>query len=137
MRKVSSLKTNSIFRFAIFTLPFENFIFAPSYGWATITPIILLVYVLLNIKNINRSFLKSRNILLFFSIGVIITILNFLLSAAHPLNFINAMISIMFGLIVFFSIDIFYENNKENLPTELKKITKTLLISYTISIMID
>ena len=40
------LISNVIFEIAIALLPFENFFFAPSSGWATITPIILALYIL-------------------------------------------------------------------------------------------
>ena len=34
-----------IFLIGIFLLPFENFFFAPSFGWATVTPIIFAIYI--------------------------------------------------------------------------------------------
>ena len=48
--KEKTFNSDIIFYIAIFLLPFENFFFAPSSGWATITPIILAIYILLNLR---------------------------------------------------------------------------------------
>ena len=48
--KVKNLKDYDVFKLGVVMLPFENFFFAPSSGWATITPVILFIYMLLNYK---------------------------------------------------------------------------------------
>lgn len=65
-----------IFSIGIFLLPFENFFFAPSSGWATVTPIIFAIYILFNL-DIRKMIEKAKdekakkNILYFYVINFI------------------------------------------------------------------
>lgn len=121
-----------IFEIGIFMIPFENLFFAPSAGWATITPIIFLIYVLINIKEALRSIFKYKNILFFILIGILLSLINYLFVGIESKNFINASISLGLGIINLLSIDIYFrkKNNK------IDKVIKILLISYGISLFI-
>lgn len=49
-----------IFKIGIFLLPFENFFFAPSSGWATISPLVFVIYILLIFKMAIKGIYKYR-----------------------------------------------------------------------------
>lgn len=124
--------TNLIFYLAIFLVPFENFKFAPSAGWATLTPIILALYIVLNFKVFIKEILNFKKFILFFVGAIILTTINYCVVGFKIVNTINAMISIGLGFVSLFSFDIFYkENNKQ-----FNNVIKILLISYTISFLV-
>lgn len=132
MKKINS---DIFFKIAIFFLPFENFFFAPSAGWAAISPIILALYLVLNLKTLGKSIAKFHKITFFFLIGIIITSLNWLMVDVSFSNYLNTLISLGLGLICLFSISVFYEKNKDNLQEEITKIVRIMLISYMISLI--
>lgn len=121
-----------IFKLACFLLPFENFFFAPSSGWATIAPLILSMYVLMNFKLAFNSIYKYRKIFTFFSIGIIFTLATYLFTSYTIANFISALISLGLGLVCLLSFDIYFIQRKNN----IENIVKVLLYSYYISLII-
>ena len=126
MRK--KIDSDIIFLIGVFLLPFENFIFAPSAGWATLTPIIFAVYILMNFKSKIKISKKSG----YFLIGLIIFNLIAYLSVGINLkNVINAMISIGLGFVSLISMYIYYNKNKN-----LDKIIRIISISYIITLII-
>ena len=42
-----------LFQLGLILIPFDNLVFAPSRGWATVSPIIFFIYIFINIKNIS------------------------------------------------------------------------------------
>lgn len=118
-----------IFQIAIASLPFENFFFAPSIGWATITPIILVLYLVLNIKLLINELLKFKKIVIFFIVGILLSFINYLIVGIEFINIINALITLGLGFVILFSFDIYYSKTYE-----IKKVIKILFVSYTISI---
>lgn len=118
-----------IFQIALALLPLENFFFAPSWGWATVTPIILSLYLLFNFKLLIKEFYKFRKFILFFATGMFITFVNYWYVGFEIKNTINALISVGLGFVSFFSFDIYYIKNKS-----INKIIKILLISYTVAL---
>lgn len=121
-----------IFKLACFLLPFENFFFAPSSGWATIAPLILCIYVLMNFKIVFNSIYKYRKIFIFFSVGIIFTLIIFLFTSYTITNFISALISLALGLVCLLSFDIYFIQRKNN----VENIVKVLLFSYYIALII-
>lgn len=121
-----------IFKIGIFMLPFENLFFAPSSGWATITPIIFFIYLLFNLKLAIKSICKYRYIFIFLIAGFIISAINYSFVGVEIRNLINATISLALGITNLISIDIYFrqKNNK------IDKCVKLLIITYTISLVI-
>lgn len=130
MEKIrQKINNDIIFQIAIALLPFENFFFAPSSGWATITPIIFALYLLLNFKLLLNEVKKHKNIVIFFIIGMMLSIINYFFVGIHIKNLINSLITLGLGFVSLFSFDIYYTKNKD-----INKIIKILLVSYTISL---
>lgn len=121
-----------IFEIGLCFLPFENLFIAPSAGWATITPIIFMIYLLFNLRYVIKTIYKYKQIFIFIIAGLILSIINYVFNGIEIKNLINALISLGFGIIDFISIDIYFRQKKND---ENKSI-KMLLIVYTISIVI-
>lgn len=125
-----------IFLIGIFLLPFENFIFAPSAGWATITPIIFAIYIVFNfkffsLKKLKEQTKKTKSLVCVFAAILVFNFLAYLSVGIDIRNVINAMVSIGLGFVNFISMFIYYEKNKN-----LNKIIKIIIISYEITLII-
>ena len=126
------MNVDIIFKIALYLLPFDNLIIAPSSGWATITPIIFALYVLCNYKLALKSVYKYKYIFIFFIFGILMSLINYLFVGIRIDNFINALISLFLGLTNLIAFDIFFSKEKNNID----KAVKILIISYSISIFI-
>lgn len=129
--KEKTFNSDIIFYIAIFLLPFENFFFAPSSGWATITPIILAIYILLNLRVFLKEISRFKNILTLLTLGTILTLINYLFIKPTALNTINSIISLGLGLVCLFSLDIYYTKNNG----DIKKPIKIIFIAYLIALI--
>lgn len=121
-----------IFEIGLYLMPFENLFFAPSRGWATITPIIFFIYLLFNIKYVMKSIYKYKYIFMFFTSAIILSLINYIFVGIEIKNFINAGITLGLGIIDFISMDIYFRQ-KEN---KIDKCVKILLIVYAISLAV-
>ena len=128
MKKLSS---ELVFYLGVFLLPFENFFFAPSNGWAAITPIILAIYVLLNYKILFKTLIKLRRIILFFVFAVILGSITAFTLNVNTIDYINAFIPLGLGAISLLSFYIFYDKKKD-----LKPVIDLIVIAYAICAVI-
>lgn len=124
--------TNIFFKAGVLLLPFENFFFAPSTGWATISPILFLAYVFFNLPQV-LSLAKKHisKIILFLASITLLEILNICLIGFNMDSFIGSSISLVLGLSCFLSFLIFYRNNQS-----LKGVVNLLLIGYSTALII-
>lgn len=118
-----------------FLMPFENFIFAPSYGWATITPIIFFLYIIMNFKLLYKSICRYSGAVILLLTGIGINIFNALLfSPQNPgmyfLRAINAIISYGMGLVSLYAFDIYFLQKNNN----IQKVEKIIIFSYYIAL---
>lgn len=125
------LNPELIFYIGVFFLPFENFFFAPSAGWAAISPVIFAIYILLNLKRVFRAIVKLKNIILFFVFAVILGSLTAFLNNVSLLDYVNAFIPLALGAISLFSFYIFYDKKKD-----LKTVVDLVVIAYAICAVI-
>ena len=123
---------DAIFEIGLCLMPFENLFIAPSAGWATITPIIFLIYLLFNLKFAIKSIYKYRYIFLFFMLGLILSVINYFFVGIEIKNLINAAISLGLGIISLISIDIYFRQKKN----KIDECVKLLIIAYLISLTI-
>ena len=129
--KIKNLKDVDVFKLGVIMLPFENFFFAPSSGWATITPIILFIYMIWNYKYLLDYFKKYKKYIL---IGVGVLVFNLFISIFtmfYIKNIINVMIPIVLGMTLLISFNIYYEKEKD-----LKKLSKLIINAYSIALII-
>lgn len=118
-----------------FLMPFENFIFAPSYGWATITPIIFFLYIIMNFKLLYKSIYRYSGAIILLLTGIGINIFNALLfppqnPGMYFFRAVNAIISYGMGLVSLYAFDIYFlqKNNK------IQKVEKIIIFSYYIAL---
>lgn len=121
-----------IFIIGLFLLPFENLIIAPSSGWATLTPIIFFLYVVVNLKEAFKSIYKFKIIFIFIIGAILISLINYIFVGIEFINFINALISLVLGVTNLLSFDIFFRKNNY----KINKYIKFLLIAYSISLIV-
>lgn len=125
------LNSELVFYIAIFCLPFENFFFAPSAGWAAITPVILALYVILNYKAALKAFVKLRKIFFFFIFAVILASITAFLNNVALLDYANSFIPLGLGAISLLSFYIFYQKKKD-----LSTVVNLVVIAYALCLMI-
>lgn len=131
LKLIKSITDESIFKLAIIMLPFENFFFAPSKGWAAISPIILFIYMIINYKCV-LEYIKNYN--KYIMIGLCVLIVNLFISIFTMFNIkhiVSVMIPIVLGITLLISFNIYYEKEKN-----IKKISKLLIRSYSIALII-
>lgn len=121
-----------IFIIGLFLMPFENLIIAPSSGWATLTPIIFFLYVVVNLKEAFKSIYKFKIIFIFIIGAILISLINYIFVGIEFINFINALISLVLGVTNLLSFDIFFRKNNY----KINKYIKFLLIAYSISLIV-
>ena len=120
-----------VFYLAIFCLPFENFFFAPSAGWAAITPVVLALYILLNIKRIPKAIVRLKNIIIFFIVAIILGSATAFLNNVNLVDYINSFVPLALGAISLFSFYIFYDKKKD-----LSVVVNLVVIAYSICLVI-
>ena len=107
------LNTELIFYVAIFFLPFENFFFAPSSGWAAITPVILMLYTILNYKAALKALLKLRKIIFFFIFAITLATVTAFLNNVALQDYVNSFVPLFLGAASLFSFYVFYDKKKD------------------------
>lgn len=123
---------NILFIIACCLIPFENFIFAPSSGWATLSPIIFYIYILFNYKLALNIICKNIYLCIIFIYGILITLINYYFIEINIANLINTFISLGLGISFYIAINIYFIEKNEN----LKLIINKICISYTVSIIV-
>lgn len=120
-----------IFLLGIFLLPFENLKFAPSSGWAAITPLIWFIYVIINSKRAFKSILKYKKIIFFLIFGLTLSLINYIFIDVSLKNLINTIVSISMGMVSLVSWDIYFVQKEHG----FNKIVKVILLAYTIALI--
>lgn len=123
-----------LFILAIILLPFENLFFAPSAGWATISPIILFIYVLTNFKYLKQCILNYGKIITYLLIYLFpLSIINYMvIDSTYFGNVLDSLIPLVLGITNLFAFDIYFNQKKHSMNNLVKKI----LIAYWISLVI-
>ena len=118
-----------LFTLAVFFIPFDNLFFAPSRGWATISPIIFALYAITNLKQLGRSIrLNSKYVFLM----VVLLIYSFSLYLFYKPDLANTMdgvITLSFGILFYLSLYIRYIIYE----IDMKKDVKVLTFAYSLS----
>lgn len=122
-----------IFILGVALIPFDNLAIAPSRGWATVAPIVLSIYSMINFRII-LEFLRRKKEYVYLIIFVIITtLLNYFVLQFKLKLFVGAGISIFLG--IFTSCSIFIFNEKKDLIKYKNLLVNLLLIGYSVSLV--
>ncbi len=125
------LNTDLIFFLAIFLLPFENFFFAPSSGWAAISPLVLALYLFLNLKLTFHEFFRQRKIFFCFILAIIIASVTASFYQANIIDYFSSFIPLIIGAIELLAFGLFYRKHKN-----LHSVANILVITYSICAVI-
>ncbi len=104
-----------LFKIGLFMIPFENFFFAPSAGWAAIAPIIFFVYIMFHIKSAIETLYKYRVILCVLLLGLLFSFINYIYIDTDISNVIGAIISLGLGFINLVAFDIFFRQKNQDI----------------------
>ncbi len=115
-----------VFLFATFMIPFDNLFFAPSAGWATISPILFFVYIMMNIKKLEFN----KNSLLLFVLVCIVSCINYLFYSPNASSIFDALSTIILGFSFYYSLDIYFIKKQNS----AKSFLKVLFFGYLISL---
>lgn len=123
-----------LFRLGLFLIPFENFFFAPSDGWAAIAPIVFFIYFFSKFRLIPLLIKREKKIILFLTFMICWGLL--MCSFEGSFNFTaikRTFLTLGLGVIFYFSFVIRYilENNNN-----MKKDIQILMYAYLISMII-
>ena len=130
VKETKKITSDIFFLLGIFFLPFENFFFAPSKGWATITPILFAMYIALNLGKVLN--VKANKDCLYFSIIIVLmNLISYARIGFNVENIINSLISLGLGFTSYFAMYIYYKKNQS-----VDKIAKLAFIAYTITLLI-
>lgn len=102
-----------LYKIGLFLIPFENFFFAPSAGWAAIAPIIFFIYFIQNIKKVKIILKKEKKLM----IGSLVIVgISFFISLMYGINIKNiarSFITYFLGIIFYFSLIIRHKTLKD------------------------
>lgn len=121
------LNSELVFYLGIALLPFENFFFAPSAGWATVTPVIFALYLILNFRLMIRHIIKQRKIFIFFILAAILGTITAVCYKVNLKDYINAFIPLGLGAVSLLTFSLYY-SKKRNLNT----VVSIIVISYAL-----
>lgn len=124
-RYTNSIDASLFFYIGLFLIPFDNLVFAPSSGWATIAPFSFLLYFLFNIKNFRFSYKNIIVLLIFLFPG---PIHGFFYNSFG--NVFETIVTVLLGVSFYLSLCVFSFQHKK---TYKKKICRILFIAYLIS----
>lgn len=116
-----------IFYLGIFFIPFDNLFFAPSSGWATISPIILFCYVLLNLRHVSISY----KAILISLVIIILSLFNYAFYTPTIGGVFDCVSTLCLGITFYLSIDIFFIKKKNS----AKMFLRLIFIAYTIALV--
>ena len=121
----------NIFLVGLALIPFDNLPFAPSVGWAAVSPIIFFAYCFFNlrlfIKIVTRNHLR---ILLYMSGALFFQLLLLTVYGIHLASFIDALRTIVLGLSIYFAFLIRYEICKADINHDAQILYKAYLLSF-------
>lgn len=118
-----------VFKIGLFLIPFENFFFAPSTGWAAIAPIVFFLYLLFNFNIFIKTLKKNYKLVIFIIVMIILGLVNSIIFKTLASNIIDTFRTIVLGVTFYFSLCVRYEIcNKD-----IKKDFQYLFWGYFIS----
>lgn len=127
-RTVPSLST-LVFYAGLVTIPFDNLLFAPSSGWATVSPIIFFAYVCLNVRELARvSF--SRRCGGIFLLLILVQFANLFIHGLITDALMDGLRTLVLGVFFYFALIIRYDTHADRFNGDAKLLYRAYLISF-------
>ena len=118
-----------LFKLAVFFIPFDNLKFAPSAGWATISPILFALYALSKFKQLTESIKLTKNYVFLLVAMLIYSMTLYLFYPPDIGNTIDSLVTLSFSILFYLSLYIRYIIDKK----DVRKDVKILIFAYTLS----
>ena len=119
-----------LFRLGLFLIPFENFFFAPSSGWAAIAPIVFFIYFFSKFRLVPLLIKREKKIIIFLIFMICWGLLMCIFEGSFNFAAIKrTFFTLGLGVVFYFSFVIRYILEKNN----IKKDMQILFFSYLIS----
>lgn len=118
-----------IFYLGIFLIPFDNLFFAPSAGWATVSPILFFIYSILKCNKIRFNFNEKH--LFVFLIVMIFLCFNSLYNGVDIPSVIDTISTLILGVATYFAFSIYFNDEGHN----EKIVLNILFIAYSLSFL--
>ena len=103
-----------LFKIALLTIPFDNLFFAPSKGWATISPFLFLAYVFFNLRRL-RDYRLDKNLLAIAVLGLAISSLGWIRYGMTPSTVMDSYGTLFLGIVFYFALRLRYEDADDSL----------------------
>ena len=111
---------NWIYTLGLFLLPFDNLFFAPSRGWAAVSPIFFFLYIITCFRHIPAAYESDRKTFFFFWMALAYSGLLFLHYGFELSNLVDTLATIVLGLCFYYAILIRYVIQKKDLDSDIK-----------------
>ncbi len=98
-----------LFKIALFTIPFDNLFFAPSKGWATISPFLFLAYVMLNLRRL-RNYRLDKSLLVIAVLGLAISSFGWIRYGMTPTTVVDSYGTLFLGIAFYLALRLRYED---------------------------
>lgn len=121
------LRRSTLFELALFLLPFENFFFAPSKGWAAIAPIGFFVYVALNPERWITAARELRFALLFLGLALFLTSINFFVFSPDGAVLFDVSRALALGVTFLFALTLYFRDHDPG------RALRIVAIAYAVS----
>lgn len=117
---------DTLFIIALCTIPFDNLFFAPSRGWATISPILFFIYLVLHWKSIKIN----KKVLLFLTIIMIWQVILLFIYGFNFDAFIDSLETIALGITFYYALYLRYTVYKNDPNRDGKYLYIAYLLSF-------
>lgn len=121
---------NIIYLIALFLVPFDNLFFAPSSGWATVTPILFVIYLLLNYKKLFFCIRVNLKGLSFFITIIIYSLLISIFSGVPISNIIDTLQTLILGIGIYMALYTRYIIDRYDCKKDLNILLKGYRYSF-------
>lgn len=127
-KPILSLST-FVFYTGLVTIPFDNLLFAPSSGWATVSPIIFFVYACLNARELARvSF--SRKCGGVFLLLILVQLANLFIHGLITDALMDGLRTFVLGVFFYFALIIRYDTHADRFNSDAKLLYRAYLVSF-------
>ena len=106
------------------------FFFAPSAGWATLSPLIFAIYIIFNAKKALKSIIKYKEIFIFILVIILMSLINYIFVGINISNSINAIISLGLGCVTLISFDIYLTGKKSKIKKNCKIVDNSIFYIF-------
>lgn len=116
-------------------IPFDNLFFAPSAGWATVSPLIFFMYIMLNMKSLGRALGKEKKLLICFFLIFLPQPLLLAVNGVRWESFTDNLQTFALGISFYFALIIRYDICKSDFNKDGQILYRAYVVSFVYGIL--